>query len=321
MEALEAARVRWKEEQGLYDQFLLIVERQLDSAIKLLGIPAKVDSRTKDLDSLVKKLILKPKHTYESLPDKAGIRAIVRYLDEVPAVEQAARQVFEVSDAEDKIDALGYEKVGYLGRHLDLRFGRTDPSFAAFPADKFRAELQIRTLGQHVWAEMAHGTVYKGGEGLPVEAKRRIYLQAALMEVADMEFSRVARDIAQMPGMEAVQTMQELEKRYYRLTSVRYDAELSILGLGTLLPLYAGSADLLRSVDEYLQDHDAVFEAIFSEQAQLPDTRSVFVFQPEVLSIVERLSHDPRRLRDAFVPVFGYEELDRLANIFGMSLD
>jgi len=168
---------------------------------------------------------------------------------------------------------------------------------------------------------MAHGTVYKGGEGLPVEAKRRIYLQAALMEVADMEFSRVARDIAQMPGMEAVQTMQELEKRYYRLTSVRYDAELSILGLGTLLPLYAGSADLLRSVDEYLQDHDAVFEAIFSEQAQLPDTRSVFVFQPEVLSIVERLSHDPRRLRDAFVPVFGYEELDRLANIFGMSLD
>jgi ppGpp synthetase/RelA/SpoT-type nucleotidyltranferase len=61
--------MNFKKPRMLRDEFI-------DPEIQIYG-------RTKEIDSLLKKLILKPDKTYEDLTDKAGIRVIVKFTEEV----------------------------------------------------------------------------------------------------------------------------------------------------------------------------------------------------------------------------------------------
>ncbi|ECK1948377.1 hypothetical protein FQV93_06715, partial [Campylobacter lari] len=83
-------------------------------------------------------------------------------------------------------------KFGYLGRHLVISY---DDKMLTLIEDKdkyngkdftnFKAEIQIKTLLQHVWAEVEHKARYKAGEELDNEKKRYFDRLAALIEVAD----------------------------------------------------------------------------------------------------------------------------------------
>jgi putative GTP pyrophosphokinase len=321
MENVEGARRRWVQERAQYDRFAAYLKASLQSVVKNLGLSGEVHSRTKDVDSLVKKLILKRHHTYESLPDKVGARIVIRYLHELPEVRDVVQKMWDCSLPDDKRTSLGHEKVGYQGIHLDIKLRQDDDLASTYPPDLFMAEVQIRTFSQHVWSEMSHDTVYKGGEFLSTELKRRIHLQAALMELADMEFSRVMQETAGDPRMSAVMAMHDLEKRYYRLTSRKYDPELTLRVLDLLLPLYASETDLVAKVDDYLSGHSSDLEHVFNEQAELEQTRSAFMFQPEVIALAERLSNDQWRLKKLFAENFGLAELELVANALGQSFD
>jgi len=54
-----------------------------------------------------------------------------------------------------------------------------------------RAELQVRTLSQHTWAEASHKLQYKRKEGVPIAIGRAINRVSALLETVDLEFERV----------------------------------------------------------------------------------------------------------------------------------
>ena len=51
-----------------------------------VGVWFHVDARAKTIDSLVKKLLTKQHHTFETLPDKVGARVIIRYRADVDKV-------------------------------------------------------------------------------------------------------------------------------------------------------------------------------------------------------------------------------------------
>lgn len=55
--------------------------------------------------SLIKKL-LKGKHSYESVPDKVGVRCIVRYLSDVDVAVSTAAKLFNCSQADLEVIAL-----------------------------------------------------------------------------------------------------------------------------------------------------------------------------------------------------------------------
>jgi putative GTP pyrophosphokinase len=154
----EQARKRWLAERPEYERFTKHVVKRLRAEVRKEGIWALVDGRAKDVDSLVRKLVKKPMHTYESLGDKAGVRAIVRYKDEINLVLSAAARVFECSKRDEKGRALKHDRVGYLSTHVDVCLRKGDRSTRRFPPTRFRAELQVRTLGQHLWSEMSHDT-------------------------------------------------------------------------------------------------------------------------------------------------------------------
>ncbi|MBT7630134.1 MAG: hypothetical protein HN597_10600 [Desulfobacula sp.] len=53
------------------------------------------------------------------------------------------------------------------------------------------AEIQVRTILQHAWAEIEHDIQYKSIDTIPVEIHRRFMSLAGMLEIADREFQAI----------------------------------------------------------------------------------------------------------------------------------
>lgn len=53
------------------------------------------------------------------------------------------------------------------------------------------AEIQVRTILQHAWAEIEHDIQYKSVETIPSSIRRRFMAVAGLLEIADREFQTI----------------------------------------------------------------------------------------------------------------------------------
>jgi putative GTP pyrophosphokinase len=174
-----------------------------------------VDARAKTIDSSVKKLLTKRRYTFESLPDKVGARAIIRYRKDVDKVIEKVRTLFDSNEPEDKVKLLGIDRLGYLSVHLDnVRLRKDDGDAARFPPSTFWVELQVRTLAQHLWSEKSHDTVYKNQDmiaQLDPDVRRRVSLMAGQLEIADREFDRLNMELS---ARATVRLLQVLEQHY-----------------------------------------------------------------------------------------------------------
>jgi hypothetical protein len=65
------------------------------------------------------------------------------------------------------------------------------PSFSSL--GELKAEIQVRTMAQHMWAAASHILQYKDEQNVPQPVKRSIYRVSALLETIDLEFERVLR--------------------------------------------------------------------------------------------------------------------------------
>src|SRR6266436_8018430 len=146
MMTLEDARKLWLEERPAFKEFASHLRDTLKLEVRRAGILADVTSRAKDVDSLIKKLILKPHLSYELLGDKAGVRVVVRYKQEIATVLEVAKKLFERGDPENTARRLKPQTLRYLSVHADLRLRPDDAQSGKFPATKFSAEVQVCTM-------------------------------------------------------------------------------------------------------------------------------------------------------------------------------
>lgn len=73
---------------------------------------------------------------------------------------------------------------------MKLKPSRTNlPEYGRFKG--LTAEIQVRTILQHAWAEIEHDIQYKSVETIPVSIRRRFMALAGLLEIADREFQAV----------------------------------------------------------------------------------------------------------------------------------
>jgi len=321
MTDLEEARRRWLVEQPKFDRLGIELAERLSDEIRFEGIWAEVKSRSKQIDSLIRKLIKKPDHTYESLGDKAGVRVIVRCKDEINKILEIADRIFELSNIENTAERLNPNVVGYLSVHGAIRYRARDGEAYEYPPDQFSAELQVRTLAQHLWSEMAHDSVYKNDETLqplPNQLKRRIYILAGTIELADEEFNRIERE---MPLVPEIDFLRALERQYYKLTTRRGDSETSLEVIRLLSPLY--KTELRQTVAhlvDFCSSHEDTLRVVYANANGLSD-RSAFLFQPEALMIYHLLETDQLATRKLWNEHYPEKELERIANAFGMSFD
>jgi ppGpp synthetase/RelA/SpoT-type nucleotidyltranferase len=324
--AIEDARQRWIAERPKYDAFGILLKNRLKESLRPLGLWFDVDSRAKTVDSLVKKLLVKRNHTFDSLPDKVGVRVVIRYRSDVDKVIQRVRELFDSHEPENKEEKLGVDRVGYLSVHLDhVALHRDDSDAPAYPAGKYWAELQVRTLAQHLWSEMSHDTVYKNADlmaKLRPDEQRRVALMAGQIEIADREFDRLNMELS---AKAVVRLLQVLETHYYMVASHQPNLELSVEVLDTLMPLVKGDVNVFaQQLNDFLSAKHSVIEQAYANAMALGlenEKITAFLFQPEVLLVYKLLNSNPDDTRRTWNETFPERELERIANTFGVSLD
>jgi predicted RNase H-like nuclease/ppGpp synthetase/RelA/SpoT-type nucleotidyltranferase len=178
------------------DDFVDLVTRLLDDAgINYLS----VNGRAKTVASFAAKadrtLDGVPLYTdpLEQITDQIGVRVITYLHSDVTAVADLLGDQLTVLDDRD----MGQEtadagRFGYASRHLLVTFDSAADGSGTAPARR-RAQVQVRTVLQHAWAEFEHAIRYKGtipAEHVP-DLDRRFTLAAGLLELADREFTLI----------------------------------------------------------------------------------------------------------------------------------
>jgi predicted RNase H-like nuclease/ppGpp synthetase/RelA/SpoT-type nucleotidyltranferase len=119
------------------------------------------------------------------ITDQVGVRVITYIHSDVSAVAELMRDQLTVLDDRDMgLETAREGRFGYASRHLLVRHD---------PLGDRPAQVQVRTVLQHAWAEFEHAIRYKGTipeEHVP-DLDRRFTLAAGLLELADREFSLI----------------------------------------------------------------------------------------------------------------------------------
>jgi putative GTP pyrophosphokinase len=160
--------------------------------------PHMISVRVKDVDSVRGKLLRKDyQNPRRQLTDVIGARIILYRGEDVDRVAELLRGGLKVRerDSADKRLSLGLREFGYRSYHL---IGGVNPAvhatrgLLALRTKMF--EIQVRSILEHVWAEIEHSVAYKSGAELPSELKRRFASLAAVLEMLEHEFSTISKE-------------------------------------------------------------------------------------------------------------------------------
>lgn len=198
------ARLEYERHRGLYHDFANDIVRLIKAWLDDSKISYHtVTGRDKDPDSFEKKAaqtspddpsVAKYTDPLHEITDKAAVRVTTYFLETVDAVLEVIDREFDVIEHLDKTspepDKLGYQSHHYLVRYP---YSRTSlPENRRFSG--LIAEIQVRTILQHAWAEIEHDIQYKAIAAVPEVIRRRFTALAGLIEIADREFQAIAND-------------------------------------------------------------------------------------------------------------------------------
>ena len=199
MPDLDSLHKEYDSVRDLASRFCSGLKQQLEQLLSAngvtLGVP--VESRVKDWHSIAEKterLSLRLQSVKE-LNDLVGLRLILLFRRDVTKVCELVSKAFVVVSQEDTSQRLGETEFGYQSLHYVVRLPEnwlSVPSFKGF--DDFQAEVQVRSLAQHIWAAASHVLQYKQEASVPPPVRRSIYRVSALLETVDLEFERVLEE-------------------------------------------------------------------------------------------------------------------------------
>lgn len=261
-------------------------------------------------------------NSYEEITDKAGTRVVLRFQQEIEPVLQVIEENFNILAKEDKAEQLGYKKVGYQAIHYDVTLRGLAQDADGLDLGGLQCEIQVRTLCQNLWAEMDHQLSYKLAVPVPEDLSRGIYLLNALLEIADRSFSRIRKEIRDLPGAGAMELLQTIEHHFYRLAGESFDPELSQQVIEHITQLYDQEemSQIHSIIERFVESNSDKLQSIYGQYLKVED-RPLFLFQPEGLLILERLEKDPYALEATWVQKYPREELEQLGIAWGRPLD
>ncbi|WP_175030497.1 GTP pyrophosphokinase [Burkholderia lata] len=165
-----------------------------------------VTFRRKERDSLEKKIASKPSGKYACLADITdicGLRIVTYFEDDVARVEALVRREFSIDEKnyENKSAQLDDNEFGYRSVHHIVSLGDARRNLPENKKIKsLKAEVQIRSILQHAWAEIEHDLGYKFDAAVPKLVRRRFYRLAGLFELADQEFMTIRDQLTEYAG-------------------------------------------------------------------------------------------------------------------------
>jgi putative GTP pyrophosphokinase len=213
-----------------------------------------INGRVKNRESLIDKITIRSKKIYDQLDDITdicGIRITTYFANDVDRVASVLEQLLTI-DAVNSIDKRRSSdplRFGYSSLHIIVHLPKTmtssrgDGDFADL--SKFKAEIQVRSILQHAWAEIEHDLGYKSRNEVPNEVKRRFARISGLLELADDEFDAIRSQIvsySERINDPQVLLKQDLNKTTLEAIISKYkvlqdsDSEIASIGKTQLLP-------------------------------------------------------------------------------------
>ncbi len=170
------------------DRFLTLVTTLLDDAgINYLSVTGRTKSVASFAAKAERTVAGAPlyRDPLDEITDQIGIRVVTYLRGDVTAVADLLGDQLAVLDDRDMGQETASEgRFGYASRHLLV---------AHDSLKGLRAQVQVRTVLQHAWAEFEHAIRYKGTipEEHAPDLDRRFTLAAGLLELADREFTTI----------------------------------------------------------------------------------------------------------------------------------
>ena len=206
----KTATEQYAKKRELYKEFASEIEKILSEAIETHNLKInEIQSRAKDEKSFGKKAMTaneqnpeepKYKDPMSDITDLAGVRVITFFPSTVAEVCQLIQEEFEVTERVDHTATAEREqRLGYLSVHYLVRLAGNRTKLSEYR--KFSglvAEIQVRTVLQHAWAEIEHDIRYKSTSTIPQALSRRFMTLAGLLEIADREFEAIQREDASL---------------------------------------------------------------------------------------------------------------------------
>ena len=129
----------------------------------------------------------------QKITDLAGVRIITFFPRTVVSVGACIREEFEVLEHTDlSRTLLQEERFGYQSKHYLVRLSSKRTALPEYnPHLGLVAEVQVRTILQHAWAEIEHDIQYKSSITTPKTIRRRFMALAGVLEIADREFQAI----------------------------------------------------------------------------------------------------------------------------------
>jgi putative GTP pyrophosphokinase len=180
-----------------------VLEGQLGSksaVAKFLQIPP--NPRVKETDSFLEKALVRKRKSepLSEITDQVGVRFVVLLLEDIDRIGKIVEEGPWLAQKDRDFQQERLEKADYFAYQSDHFVIRTLSEITfdgtLIPAD-VPCEIQIRTILQHAYAEMAHSSSYKPPVRLPEEDQKHINRSlakgSALIETTDDVFGDIKK--------------------------------------------------------------------------------------------------------------------------------
>jgi ppGpp synthetase/RelA/SpoT-type nucleotidyltranferase len=179
--------------KALVETILQEKEISIHSAQSRVKEKSKLEAKYRDADKDYKSL--------DDIPDVVGLRIITYFPEEIDQVANILRQEFELIGLPDDKRMAKINEFGYSALHMDCKYSAVQldrTEYRRFNGLSF--EIQITTILGHAWAEIHHGWYDMKSSSSP-EEERRFHRLAAVLELADQEFSLIRKSKMQRESM------------------------------------------------------------------------------------------------------------------------
>ena len=180
------------------------LERVLKDLLRAHRVRGTVKSRVKSFDVFYGKVLERARTTEITAPfvevtDLVGLRVVTPFIEDIAHVADLIRGRLDVTEEEDKGQALSVAEFGYDSTHLLVAVPSSILKKAG-PVEIRVAEIQLRTTLQDAWAEVEHELIYKANLGpedrIDKQMRRKLVALNATLSLADTIFQEL-RDYQQ----------------------------------------------------------------------------------------------------------------------------
>lgn len=288
----------WESEKIIYNAWgecvshhiLKKIDADIGESGRLKFLQIVSGPRLKDNNSFIDKAFYRKKNytnPYNDIKDKVGVRLVVLHTKDLrrldtyinnPEVWTTQQDRDYIKTRESAPEYFGYEAIHYILEPThDFEWNGT-----IVPAGT-PCEVQLKTILQHAYSELAHDTIYKPQTEVTAKAKRYCAKAMALIEATDDYFLTVIEEIEK-----AEDTMSSTAKQlcilYQRFLNIhatpnRFNEEL-ILAYADLL-----KHDWINEISEFYTSRPWLIQQIKSE---IPHRH--LVRQPAILMVLYFIS-------------------------------